>query len=110
MIDELAATLRIHISITLLTTGLGLLAAALTSLSYLPQVRKALPRGSTHDLSLKTLFALTAGLILWCVYGLVRSDYVIVLANVTGAGLTGIVFICKWRDVKSEKKSNGNPR
>jgi MtN3 and saliva related transmembrane protein len=28
-------------------------AALLTSLSYVPQVRKALPRGSTGDLSLR---------------------------------------------------------
>lgn len=40
------------------TKLLGLLAAALTSLSYIPQVRKALPRKSTDDLSLKMLLAL----------------------------------------------------
>jgi len=34
---------------------LGMAAAALTSLSYMPQVRKAAPPGSTDDLSLKTL-------------------------------------------------------
>jgi MtN3 and saliva related transmembrane protein len=89
-------------------TGLGLLAAALTSLSYLPQVRKALPRGSTKDLSLKTLCVLTAGLLLWCVYGLVRADFVIVAANVTGAVLTGIVCVCKWRDVRAG--SHGIPK
>jgi MtN3 and saliva related transmembrane protein len=33
----------------------------LTSLSYIPQVRKAWQRGSTSDLSLKMLVALTAG-------------------------------------------------
>jgi MtN3 and saliva related transmembrane protein len=87
------------------TTGLGLLAAGLTSLSYLPQVRKALPRGATHDLSLKTLCTLTAGLIVWCVYGLIRADYVIILANAIGAGLAGIVCICKWRDVKSGSRN-----
>ena len=36
--------------------GVGLTAAALTSLSYLPQVRKAIPRGATQDLSLKTMW------------------------------------------------------
>lgn len=38
----------------MLITIVGLLAAALTSLSYIPQVKKALPAGSTDDLSSKT--------------------------------------------------------
>ena len=84
-----------------MTTSLGVLAAALTSLSYIPQVRKALPRGSTHDLSLKTLLVLTTGLGLWCIYGLVRADFVIVVANSVGAVLAGTVCACKWRDAKS---------
>ena len=43
---------------------IGVCAAVLTSLSYIPQVRKAWQRGSTSDLSLKMLVALTAGLVL----------------------------------------------
>ena len=46
-----------------LVKGLGIGAAVLTSFSCVPQVRKALPQRSTADLSLKTLIALTAGLI-----------------------------------------------
>ena len=48
---------------------IGLFAAAFTSLSYVPQVLKALPRGSTDDLSLRTLAVLAAGLALWVSYG-----------------------------------------
>ncbi|MGL9622341.1 PQ-loop domain-containing transporter [Bradyrhizobium sp. U531] len=57
---------------------LGGLAATLASLSYIPQVKKAWPRGSTGDLSLGMLTALTAGLVLWIIYGLIRSDWIIV--------------------------------
>jgi PQ loop repeat len=39
----------------MLITIIGLMAAALTSLSYVPQVQKALPRGATNDLSVKML-------------------------------------------------------
>lgn len=49
----------------MLITIVGLLAAAFTSLSYVPQVKKALPGGSTDDLSSKTLAVLAAGLALW---------------------------------------------
>lgn len=81
--------------------AIGALAAALTSLSYLPQVRKALPRQSTADLSLKMLVVLTIGLVLWVVYGAIRGDLVIVVANSVGAALTGTVLACKLRDLRA---------
>jgi MtN3 and saliva related transmembrane protein len=65
----------------------GACAALLTSLSYIPQVQKAWPRGSTSDLSLKMLIALTTGLLLWIGYGLLGGDAVIVAANGVGATL-----------------------
>jgi MtN3 and saliva related transmembrane protein len=45
-----------------LTTYVGGAAAFLASLSYIPQVRKAWPRGETKDLSLSMLVTLTLGL------------------------------------------------
>jgi len=46
----------------MLITIVGLMAAG-SNLAFLhPQVRKALPAGSTHDLSSKTLAVLAAGL------------------------------------------------
>jgi MtN3 and saliva related transmembrane protein len=79
----------------------GGLAAALTSLSYIPQVRKVWPRGSTKDVSLKMLIALTSGLALWVVYGLLQKDWILVLANSVGAALAAIVLCCKIRDVRA---------
>ncbi|MET4156279.1 hypothetical protein ABIC08_008068, partial [Bradyrhizobium sp. RT9b] len=46
----------------------------LASLSYVPQVREAWPSGSTEDLSLFMLWALTLGLGFWIVYGVIRLD------------------------------------
>jgi MtN3 and saliva related transmembrane protein len=66
---------------------LRMLATALTSFSYLPQLKKAMPRDSTSDLSLKMLVALSASLCLWVVYGVAKDDWVIVLANSIGATL-----------------------
>ena len=51
-----------HAAHKMLITILGLLAATMTSLSYIPQVRKALPKGSTDDLSFRTLIILGIGL------------------------------------------------
>jgi MtN3 and saliva related transmembrane protein len=57
------------------TPYLGALAAFLASLSYLPQVKKAWPRGSTGDLSLGMLLSLTLGLSLWVAYGVLQGDW-----------------------------------
>ncbi|MBV9561984.1 MAG: hypothetical protein JOY90_16300 [Bradyrhizobium sp.] len=83
----------------------GALAAFLASLSYIPQVRKAWPRGSTDDLSLGMLAALTLGLSLWIVYGAIQGDWVIVCSNAVGATLAGVVLACKLRDLKSTGSS-----
>lgn len=86
---------------------LGIAAATLTSLSYWPQVKKALPRGSTGDLSVRTLAALASGLACWVVYGLMRGDWTIVVANTVGASLAATVLGCKVRD---SRKSRGRKR
>jgi len=80
---------------------IGICAAALTSLSYIPQVQKAWPRGSTADLSLTMLVVLTTGLVLWTAYGLLKSDWVIVAANSVGAVLSSSVLVFKIRDLRS---------
>jgi MtN3 and saliva related transmembrane protein len=86
-----------------LVPWIGVCAAVLTSLSYIPQVRKAWPRGSTKDLSLHMLIVLTAGLLLWIGYGVLKGDWVIVAANSVGAVLSGSVLIFKIRDMRAGK-------
>jgi MtN3 and saliva related transmembrane protein len=82
----------------MLITIIGLLAAALTSLSYIPQVKKALPPGSTDDLSSKTLAVLAAGLALWIGYGVLKGDYVIIAANAVGLALVATLIGFKIQD------------
>jgi MtN3 and saliva related transmembrane protein len=79
-------------------TYVGFCAAFLSSLSYIPQVRKAWPRRSTADLSLTMLVVLTSGLTLWIVYGIIRADWVIIAANGIGASLSALVLAFKVRD------------
>jgi MtN3 and saliva related transmembrane protein len=82
-----------------LLTWIGSLAAILTSLSYIPQVRKVWPPDSTDDLSLIMLVVLTTGLALWIVYGLLKGDWVIVAANAVGCSLSLTILLCKIRDL-----------
>jgi MtN3 and saliva related transmembrane protein len=78
--------------------ALGIMAATLTSLSYIPQARKARPRGSTNDLSVRTLGILAAGLSLWIADGLAGGDAVIIVANAVGLVLILFLMALKWRD------------
>lgn len=47
------------------------------------------------------LATLTAGLVLWILYGLMRHDLTIVAANCVGAALSGCVLGFKIRDMVS---------
>ena len=76
-----------------LVTVIGLAAAFCTTVSYIPQLKKVWQTGKTEDISLKMFLILGAGIALWVVYGILKSDTVIILANaVSLAFLSGILF------------------
>jgi MtN3 and saliva related transmembrane protein len=75
------------------TTIVGLAAAFCTTVSYYPQLKKCWDTGSAGDLSLKMFLTLAAGVALWAVYGFMRSDVVITIANsISLALLMGILY------------------
>jgi MtN3 and saliva related transmembrane protein len=79
-------------------TLVGFVAAACTTLSYIPQVRKAWQTGSTGDLSLKMLSILATGIALWVVYGLLKADIVIIIANTVSLLLLASLLVFKLRE------------
>jgi len=75
------------------TTIVGLIAAFCTTISYYPQLKKCWETGSAGDLSLTMFLTLSAGVALWIVYGFLKSDIVIILANaISLALLCGILY------------------
>jgi MtN3 and saliva related transmembrane protein len=60
---------------------LGMVAATLTTLSFLPQVIKVWQTRSTKDLSIITLITLNTGIILWLIYGLLINKAPVIIAN-----------------------------
>jgi MtN3 and saliva related transmembrane protein len=82
----------------MLITIIGLLAAALTSLSYIPRVKKSLPAGSTKDLSQKK----SCGPCSWTCrvnrVWLPKGDFVIIVANAVGLALVATLIRFKIRD------------
>ncbi len=60
---------------------IGVVAALLTTFGFVPQIMKMHRMKSVKDVSLVTLFQFSAGVALWTVYGIYRSDIIIIAAN-----------------------------
>jgi MtN3 and saliva related transmembrane protein len=79
----------------ILITFIGLLATAFTVASTLPQIRKAIKTRDTNDVSIRFLLVLIGGLFFWVVYGIGRSDIVIVIGNSIGVSLNICMLVLK---------------
>jgi MtN3 and saliva related transmembrane protein len=79
-------------------TLLGLLAATLTTIAFVPQVVKTWRTRSTHDISLGMFAILVPGMTAWLVYGALIGDLPLVLANAVTLGLAGTILIFKIRN------------
>jgi len=74
---------------------IGLTAAALTTISFLPQAIKVWKTKSAKDLSLGMFSIFTTGVFLWLVYGLLVSDIPIIAANAVTLLLSGTILFFK---------------
>jgi MtN3 and saliva related transmembrane protein len=79
------------------TTVVGLVAALCTTASYYPQLKKCWETGKAEDLSLRTFATLALGVALWVVYGFLKADAVIILANAVSLALLGGILYFKLR-------------
>ena len=87
-------------------TLIGTVAAVCTTASYFPQLYKCWTTGETGDLSLKMLLLLAAGLSLWVIYGCVRGDVVIIMANGVSLTLLGGIIYFKLREKKDSHRAD----
>lgn len=65
-----------------MTALIGLVAATLTTLSFVPQVVKTLRSKDTSGLSLAMYTVFSIGVALWVVYGLLIGSLPVIAANV----------------------------
>jgi MtN3 and saliva related transmembrane protein len=79
------------------TTMLGLAAAFCSTFAFLPQVVKTWVTRSTHDLSLGMFATLVTGIVLWLVYGIIRSDLPLIAANGTTLVFAATILYFKLR-------------
>ena len=78
---------------------LGLTAAFCTTISFLPQAIKVVKTKNTEALSLLMYSVFTVGVVLWLVYGILREDLAITLANFVTLILALVILGLK---IKSE--------
>ncbi len=84
------------------TQILGIAAAVLTTAANVPQAIKIIRTRSTESISTLTYILLFTGLVLWLIYGIIRNDLPIILANAVSAALAGIILILKIIGKKKE--------
>jgi len=78
----------------MLWTIVGILAAILTTFSFIPQIIRSLRTRSVKDVSPITLFQLSTGVLLWMLYGISRKDPIIIFANaVTLITLAVLIYL-----------------
>jgi len=74
---------------------LGFIAAILTTISFVPQVYKVWKTNDTHSISLTMFLLFTAGVVCWLVYGYLRDDVAITIANAATLGMCSYILFKK---------------
>lgn len=84
------------------TAILGYTAGAITALTFLPQIIKTAKDKSVKDISL-AMFLIAAGCeALWIIYGILKSDKVIILTNSVVLTMSLIMIFFKIRYSKNK--------
>lgn len=78
----------------------GYLAAICTTGAYVPQVMRVWRTRSTGDISLKMFVVLVMGLCLWLIYGVIRSDLPLMIANSMTLVLASVILFFKIKNVR----------
>lgn len=84
---------------------IGLVAAALTTFAFLPQVVQTWRSRSTEGLNLAMLAVLATGLVLWLLYGLGVGQLPVILANGATLVLVAVLLGLKLRDVLRARRA-----
>ncbi|MGP1718442.1 MAG: SemiSWEET transporter [Methylophilus sp.] len=84
---------------TTLNTCIGAIAAACTTLAFVPQVVKSWRTRDLSGISLPMYTIFTIGVILWLVYGVLISDWPVIIANAITALLASVVLLLKLKSI-----------
>jgi MtN3 and saliva related transmembrane protein len=90
-------------------TILGAVAAACTTLAFVPQIQKILKTGG-QDLSYPMLGLYLMGVSLWLGYGLALGAAALCWANAVSIVFVGACISVKWMKERAIRRANGEPR
>ena len=71
---------------------IGLLAAILTTIAFIPQVFKVIKTRSSEGLSLTTYLIFITGVSLWLIYGVFKMSFSMILGNGLTVLLSAIII------------------
>lgn len=72
---------------------LGLVASCFTSSSFAPQIWRTWKTRDVSSMSLSTHLILTLGVSLWLLYGVLKGDLPLIVANTTMVMMTGTITL-----------------
>ena len=87
-----------------MVTGIGLLAGALTTISFVPQLVRVYMTRSADDLSYGYLATFAAGIVLWEIYGLLLRSLPVILTNAVSLVLVLGIIILKSHYQRNHKR------
>ena len=74
---------------------IGILATVFAISSTIPQIIKGIKTRKMDDVSALLIMALIVGLLLWVIYGVAKSDIVIIGGNSVGVLLNAMLLLLK---------------
>ena len=88
----------------LLTQTIGTMAASLTTLAFIPQAVYSYKTRDLSGVSLPMYSTFTLGVMLWLIYGLLKGDWPIIIANLITIFLSAMILILKLRQIDAINK------
>jgi MtN3 and saliva related transmembrane protein len=88
-----------------LVVWIGTIAGILVLLSFIPQIMKPYKTKKMFDVSIHLMILIASGMFLWVIYGVIRSDPVIIGTNATGFALNIALLVMKLKYDKMQQSS-----
>jgi MtN3 and saliva related transmembrane protein len=86
-----------HMPAVSLLNTIGVAAALLTTLCWLPQTFKVIREKETRALSMSANVIFAMGIVLWLIYGIGIGDWPVIGANALSLVLVSVIIVMKLR-------------
>ena len=85
------------------TTLIGAFAAFSTTFAFVPQAIHSYKTRDLSGISLPMYSIFTFGVAMWLVYGLLRHDWPVIVANAVTLCLSSMILVLKYKQVQALK-------